>query len=160
MLSTVPSAWRILKKTKLYSGFKNNKPNSTLVLKNKQKSANSSLFMNSILQNGKIKVENSRLEFMPRNLDFKCRSRIHLRLLSVIPPPGNDISRKLPLALSEIHKTQDSEIDLKKCLSPTLFPRNSQSILAYLTRGGGEGGSYTFQKSKHSALYRQTFIVE
>jgi hypothetical protein len=62
------------------------KPISILVLKYIQKKfakqENSSLFMNSILQNGKMRVEKSslrRIEFMPRNLDKKCRSRIPSR---------------------------------------------------------------------------------
>ncbi len=47
-----PFYWRILKKTILYSGFKN-------TYKKSAKQENSSLFMNSILKNGKMRVENS-----------------------------------------------------------------------------------------------------
>ncbi len=57
--------WRILKKTKLFFGFKN-------TYKKSVKQENLSLFMNTILSNRKRKVENSslrRLEFMPRNLE-------------------------------------------------------------------------------------------
>jgi hypothetical protein len=56
--------WRILKKTKLFFGFKN-------TYKKSVKQKNLSLFMNSILLNRKIKIENlslKRLEFVPRSL--------------------------------------------------------------------------------------------
>jgi hypothetical protein len=46
-----PFYWRILKKTILFSGLKNPYEKST-------KQENSSLFKNSILQNGKMRVEN------------------------------------------------------------------------------------------------------
>jgi hypothetical protein len=46
-----PFYWWILKKTIFFSGFKN-------PCKKSAKQANSSLFMNSILWNGKVRVEN------------------------------------------------------------------------------------------------------
>ncbi len=69
---TVPFYWRISKKTILFPGFKNPYRKSA-------KQENLSLFINSIVQNGKMRVENQtklqnslrRLEFMPRNLDKK-----------------------------------------------------------------------------------------
>ncbi len=71
-----PFNWRILKKPILLSGFKN-------PYKKSSKQENSSLFQNIILQNDKMRIEKSgkisslrRLEFMPRNLDYKRRSRI------------------------------------------------------------------------------------
>jgi hypothetical protein len=67
-----PFYWLILKKTILFSGFKN-----------PYKQENSRLFIKSILKDRKIRVESQtktqvlrRLEFMPRKLDLKCRSRI------------------------------------------------------------------------------------
>ncbi len=48
-----PLYWRILKKTILFSGFKN-------YTKKSAKQENSSLFMNSILQSGKMRLENQK----------------------------------------------------------------------------------------------------
>jgi hypothetical protein len=79
-----PFYWRIFKKIILFSGLKKSA--------NKE---NLSLFMKSILENEKIRVENQTksLEFVPRNLEKKCRSRIpslessHLRQPMLAPPP-------------------------------------------------------------------------
>ncbi len=69
ILFTVPSTGRFLKKTILYSGFKN--PNKKI-----RETRNSSLFMNRIFveqkNEGRKPDKNSilrKLEFMPRNLD-------------------------------------------------------------------------------------------
>jgi hypothetical protein len=54
MLFPVPFNWRILKKTVLFSGFKN-------PYKKSAKQENSSLFMNSILYNEKMRVAQLRI---------------------------------------------------------------------------------------------------
>ncbi len=140
-----PFYWRILKKTILFFGFKNTNKQSV-------RQENLSLSMNSILLNRKIRVENlslRRLQFVPRNIEWKCRSRILSQVPQLPPQPVAYLGtgwegKKLCISTSRVLYSKFSLVCSEKdrvTQTASFWP-----FLAWFPSAGGHPGMPALQK--------------